>query len=55
MAKPKGKRSLERPRRRWKGNIKRDNKEIGWEGMGLTDVAQDGDKWRAVVKAVMNL
>ena len=55
MGKPKGKRSLERPRLRWEGNIKRDIKEIGWEGMYLTDVAQDGNKWRAVVNAVMNL
>ena len=55
VGKPKGKRSLERPRRRREGNIKRDITEIGWVGMYLTDVAQDGDKWRAVVNAVMYL
>jgi hypothetical protein len=48
VEKPKGKRSHERLRRRWEGNIKRDIKEIGWEGMYFTDVTQDGGKWRDV-------
>jgi len=49
VGKPKGKGSLERPRRKREGNFKRDIKEICWVGTYLTNVAQDGDKWRAVV------
>jgi hypothetical protein len=37
------------------GNIKMDLREIGWDGMNRIDLAQNRDKWRAVVKAVMNL
>jgi hypothetical protein len=36
-------------------NIKIDLREIGWDGGNWIDVAQDGDQWRALVKAVMNL
>jgi hypothetical protein len=43
-------------RRRWEDNIKIDLKEVGWEGcMEWIDVAQDRDRWRALVNAVMNL
>jgi hypothetical protein len=45
---------LERPRRRWKDNIKIDLQEVGW-GMDWIELAQDGDRWRALVNAVMNL
>ena len=55
VGKPKGKESLERPRRRRDSNIKRDIKDICWVAMFLTDVAEDGDKLRAVVNAVMYL
>jgi hypothetical protein len=36
-------------------NIKMDIREIGWDGMSWTDLAQDRDQWRALVKMVMNL
>jgi hypothetical protein len=52
---PEGKRLLGRPRRWWMDNIKRDLREIGWGGMDWTDLAQDRDKWRALVNTVMNL
>jgi hypothetical protein len=37
------------------GNIKIDLREIGWDGVDWIDLAQDGDKWRALVNTVMNL
>ena len=49
-----GKRLLGRPRCRWEGNIKMDLQEVGCEGMNWINVAQDRDRWRAVVNAVMN-
>jgi hypothetical protein len=55
VGKPKGKRPLERPRRRWEDGIKMDLREIGWEGVEWIHLAQDRDRWRAVVNAVMNL
>jgi hypothetical protein len=55
MGKPEGKRPLGRPRRRWVDNIKIDLREIRWNGMYWIDLAQDRDKWRAVVNTVMNL
>jgi hypothetical protein len=54
VAKPEGKRPLERPRRRWEDGIKMDLREIGW-GVEWIHLAQDRDLWRAVVSAVMNL
>jgi hypothetical protein len=55
VGKPEGKRPLGRPRRRWVNNIKMDLLEIGWGGVDWISLAQDGDKWRALVNAVMNL
>jgi hypothetical protein len=55
MGKPKGSRSFGRPRRRWVDNVKMDLTEIGWDGMGWIDLAQNRDQWRALVNAVMNL
>jgi hypothetical protein len=39
---------------RWEDNIKMDLREIGWEGVGWIHLAQDRDKWQAVVKMVVN-
>jgi hypothetical protein len=50
-----GKKPLGRPRRRWVDNIKMDLLEIGWGGVYWIGLAQDRDKWRALVNAVMNL
>jgi hypothetical protein len=42
------------PRHRWEYNIKMGLKEIGWEGLNWIHLAQDGDKWWALVNSVMN-
>jgi hypothetical protein len=55
VGKPEGKRPLGRPRRRWEDGIKMDLREIGWGGVEWIHLAQDRDRWRAVVNAVMNL
>jgi hypothetical protein len=55
VGKPEGKRPLGRPRRRWVDNIKIDLLEIGWGAEDWIGLAQDRDKWRALVNAVMNL
>jgi hypothetical protein len=55
MGKPVGRRPLGRPIRRWKDNIKMDFREVGWRGVDWIDLAQDRDRWRAVVYTVMNL
>jgi hypothetical protein len=46
---------LGRSRRRWENNIKMDQREVGWGGMDWINLAQDRDRWRALVNAVMNL
>jgi hypothetical protein len=55
VGKHKGRRPLGRPRRRWEDNIKMDLREVGWGGMDWINLAQDMDRWRALVNAVMNL
>jgi hypothetical protein len=52
---PEGRRPLGRPRRRWEDNIKMDLQEVGWGGMNWIEMAQDRDRWRSLVNAVMNL
>jgi hypothetical protein len=53
--KPEGKRPLESPRPRWEDSIKMDLQEVVCEGMDWIELAQDREKWRALVTAVMNL
>jgi hypothetical protein len=54
VGKPEGKRPTGRPRLRWQ-DIIMDLKETGWECVDWIHLAQDRDKWRAVVNTVMNL
>ena len=55
VGKPQEKIPLGRPRRRWEDNIKMDLQEVGCGGKDWIDVAQDRDRWRALVNGVMNL
>jgi len=55
VGKPERKRPLGRLRRRWKDNIRKDLREICWEGVDWMHMAQDRVQWRAVVNTVMNL
>jgi hypothetical protein len=55
VGKPEGRRPLARPRHRWEDNIKMDLQEVGWGGVDWIDLAQDRDRWWAVVYTVMNL
>jgi len=55
VGKPEVKRSLGRPRLRWEDNIKMDLQEVGCGRMDWIEPAQDRDKWRALVNAVMKL
>ena len=55
MGKPEGKRPLGRPRRRWVDNIKIDLQKVGCGGTDWFEQAQDRDRWRTLVSAVMNL
>jgi hypothetical protein len=49
------KRPLGRPRHRWVNNIKMDLVEMGWCDVDWIDLAQDRDRWRALVNSVLNL
>ena len=55
MGKPEGKRPLGRPRLRWDDNIKMGLQEVGCGGMDWIELAQDWDRWRVLVNAVMKL
>jgi hypothetical protein len=55
VGKPEGKRPLGRPRRRWEDGIRIDLRDIGLGGVDWIRLAQDRDRWWAVVSAVMNL
>ena len=55
IGKPEGKRPLGRPRRRWEDNINMELLEVGRGCGDWMELAQDRDRWRALVNAVMNL
>jgi len=55
VGKPKGRRPLGRPSRRWEDNIKMDFQKGAYEGMDWIDLVQDRDRWQALVNAVMDL
>jgi hypothetical protein len=55
VAKRERKRPLGRPRQRRMNNIKMDLGEVGWGGVDWIGLAQNRDKWRALVNAVMTL
>jgi hypothetical protein len=55
VGKPEGKRPLGRPRHRWEDGIRMDLREIGLGDVDWIRQAQDRDRWRAVMSAVMNL
>ena len=55
VGKLEGKRPLGRPRRRWEDNIKTDIQEVGGGCGDWMELAQDRDRWRALVSTVMNL
>jgi hypothetical protein len=55
VGKPYGKRPLDRPRRRLEDNVRMEVRDTGWGAMDWIDLAWDGDQWRALVNAVMNL
>jgi len=55
VGRPKGKRPLGRPRRRWEDNIKMELQEVGGGCGDWIELAQDRDRWRALVSTVVKL
>jgi len=55
LGKPEGRRPLGRPRRRWVDNIRMELHEVGCGYINWIGLAQDRDRWRRLVSAVMNL
>ena len=51
---PEGSKLFGRPRRRWGENIKMNLLEVGWGGMSRVDLNRDKDRWRALVKVLLN-
>ena len=54
VGRPEWRKSLGRPRHRWKDNIKIDLQEVGCGDTDWIELTQDRDRWRALVNAVMN-
>ena len=54
VGRPEGNRPLGRPRYRWENNSNMDHQEVGLGGMDCINLAQDTDKWQALVNVVMN-
>jgi hypothetical protein len=54
VGEPEGERPLGRPRRRWEHGVRMDVRNIGWGSVDWIQLAQDRDRWRAVVYTVMN-
>jgi hypothetical protein len=55
VGKPEGKRPLGRPRRRWEDGIRMDLRETGWGSVEWIQLAEDSDRWWALVNTVMKL
>jgi hypothetical protein len=55
VGKPDGRRPLGRPIRRWVDNIRMDLGEVGWGDVDWIGLAQDRNRWRAVVNSILNL
>ena len=55
VGRPEGKGPLGRPRSRWEDHIKMELQEAGLRGNTCIDLAQDRNRWRALVNVVMNL
>jgi hypothetical protein len=55
LGNPEGRRPLGRPRRRWMNNIKKDLGEVGWGDVNWIGLAQDRNRWRALMNSVLNL
>jgi hypothetical protein len=55
VGRPEGKRPLGRPRHRWVDNIGMDLGEVGWGDLDWIGLAQDSNRWRALVNSVLNL
>jgi hypothetical protein len=54
VGRTEGRRPLGRPRRRWQDNIKTDLQDVGCGGMDWIELAEDRDRWQALVTAVKN-
>ena len=55
VGKPEGRRQRRTPTHRWEDNIKMHLREVGWRGVNWIEQAQDRDRWRVFVYAIMNL